>query len=277
MDPRIALVGLVVGLFVGISGVGGSSLVTPLMILVMGVQPLVAVGTDLAYSVPTKLLGAIVHARQGTVNRRVVLFLSLGGLPAAVLGIVILATLKAHLPLATINTLLQRGLGAILFFVAVLVILTPLLARWRARPEKPAPSDTPDTSSPALPATQAELDWTPGTTPRLIVLGAIVGFLVSLTSIGSGSLTLPVLYLLVPKLGLRRLVGADVVFAALLVPIAFLGHLKLGTVNFTLSANLVIGSLPGVFIGSKLCRRLPDFWFRPAIAGILLFAGSRLI
>ncbi|HLJ81127.1 MAG TPA: sulfite exporter TauE/SafE family protein, partial [Ktedonobacterales bacterium] len=89
MDPRLALVGLFVGLLVGISGVGGSSLLTPLMILVLGVQPLVAVGTDLAYSVPTKLLGALVHAQQGTVNRRVAISLSLGGLPAAVLGLIV--------------------------------------------------------------------------------------------------------------------------------------------------------------------------------------------
>src|SRR5579872_5187952 len=181
VDPRLALVGLFVGLLVGISGVGGSSLLTPLMILVLGVQPLVAVGTDLAYSVPTKLLGALVHAQQGTVNRRVAISLSLGGLPAAVLGLIVLATLKARLPLAALNTLLQRGLGALLFVVAVLVVLTPLLARWRAKRTETVASSPTHSSKPV------SVDWTPQMTARLVALGAVVGFLVSLTSIGSGS------------------------------------------------------------------------------------------
>jgi uncharacterized membrane protein YfcA len=101
--------------------------------------------------------------------------------------------------------------------------------------------------------------------------------MVSLTSIGSGSITMPLLYLLMPGLGLHRLVGSDVAFAALLVLAAALGHLGMGNVNLGLSANLLVGSVPGVFIGSKLCARLPEIWLRPALAGVLLFAGSRLV
>jgi uncharacterized protein len=257
VDPRLALIGLVVGFVVGLSGVGGSSLMTPLMILVLGVKPLFAVGTDLAYSVPTKLLGAYVHRGQGTVDRRTVLYLSLGGIPGAVLGLVALSALRTHLGLSRLNELLKHGVGLLLLLVAAAILLTPLLRRRHGQP-------------PAL-------SWTPALTVRVVALGAVVGVLVSLTSIGSGSITVPALYLLLPRLGLRRLVGSDVAFAALLIPVAALGHLQMGSVNVALAANLVLGSLPGVFIGSKLCARLPDSWLRPALAGVLFFAGSRLM
>ncbi len=266
MDPRVALIGLVVGLLVGVSGVGGSSLVTPLMILVMGIPPLVAIGTDLAYSVPTKLVGALVHRQQGTIDRRLVTYLCLGGLPAALLGLLTLFTLRAYVPLATLNMALQRAVGALLFLVAVLVVLLPLLTRLlthkRAR-RSVAPDGAVSNDS--------------ATTARIVALGAVVGFCVSLTSIGSGSITLPMLFLLLPAFNLRRLVGADVAFAALLVPVAALGHWQMGSVNVALAGNLLLGSLPGVVLGSKLCRYLPDLWLRPAIAGVLLFAATRLL
>jgi uncharacterized membrane protein YfcA len=111
----------------------------------------------------------------------------------------------------------------------------------------------------------------------VIALGAIVGFCVSLTSIGSGALAVPLLYLLLPSLGLRQIVGSNIAFAAVLVPISTLGHLGLGDADFAVSANLLLGSLPGVFVGSKLCGRLPDLWLRPAMAGILVWAGVVLI
>ncbi len=264
MDPRLVVVGLVVGLLVGLTGVGGSSILTPLLILTLGVKPLVAVGTDLAYSVPTKLLGALIHRRQGTVEWRVVGLLCVGGLPASLAGLGLLALLRARLGLDTINVALKHGVGALLLIVAVVIVLSPWLRRRQAgRPlgvtELPAPL------------------WTRGTRGGVIALGALVGVLVSLTSIGAGSVTVPVLYLLLPRLGLRRVVGSDVAFAALLIPTVALGHLGMGDVNLRLSLNLMLGSLPGVFIGSKLCARLPDTWLRPAMAGALLFAGTRLV
>ena len=257
MDPRVALIGLIVGLLAGFSGVGGSSVMTPLMILFLGVKPLVAVGTDLVYSVPTKLLGAYVHRRQGTVEWPVAYSLALGGVPAAVCGLVVLNLLRTHLELSALNAVLKHGIGLLLFLVAVVLVLAPLLPRRTARP--------------------SSLPWTPARRRRTVVLGALVGGLVSLTSIGSGSITVPLLYVLLPRLALRRLVGSDVAFAAVLIPVAALGHLAMGTVNLALSANLLVGSLPGVYLGSKLCARLPEVWLRPALAGVLLFAGSRLV
>ena len=257
MDPRVAVIGLIVGLLAGFSGVGGSSVMTPLMILFLGVKPLVAVGTDLVYSVPTKLLGAYVHRRQGTVEWRVAYSLALGGVPAAVFGLVALNLLRTHLELSALNAVLKHGIGLLLFLVAVALVLAPLLPRRMVKP--------------------SSLPWTPALRRRLVVLGALVGGLVSLTSIGSGSITVPLLYVLLPRLALRRLVGSDVAFAAVLIPVAALGHLAMGTVNLALSANLLVGSLPGVYLGSKLCARLPEAWLRPALAGVLLFTGSRLV
>src|SRR5579871_2161229 len=129
IDPRIALVGLVVGILVGLSGVGGGSLVTPLLVLALGIKPAVAVGTDLLYSVPTKLLGAFVHHRQRTVNWRLVSYLTLGGIPAAVVGLFILATLEGQLGLDAVNAGIKRGLGYMLVLAAVAIVLKPLLSR----------------------------------------------------------------------------------------------------------------------------------------------------
>lgn len=259
LDPRIALVGLVVGLLVGLSGVGGGSLVTPLLVLALGVKPAIAVGTDLLYSVPTKLLGAFVHHRQGTVDWRVTRLLTLGGLPAAALGLTALAALQQHNGIAAVNGALRHILAGMLALAALAVVAKPLLARRQARR---AAADRPAAADPA---------W------RVVTLGAVVGFFVSLTSIGSGSLTVPLLALLLPALPLRRLVGADVAFAAILIPVAAAGHWQLGHVDVRLAANLALGSLPGVAIGSRLCARVPDVWFRPALAGVLLFAGSKLL
>lgn len=260
IDPRIAVVGLVVGLLVGISGVGGGSLVTPLLVLALGVKPAVAVGTDLLYSVPTRLLGAAVHHRQGTVNWRLVRYLTVGGVAASLLGLFVLALLQAHMGVTSLNSFIKRILGIMLILVSAAIVLKPLLRRWAA------------TS-----AGDDRVIWTRGEVIRVTALGAVVGFLVSLTSVGSGSLTVPLLYLLVPQLGLRRLVGSDVAFAAIITPVALAGHLEMGHVDVSLAASLLIGSLPGVFVGSKLCARVPDTWLRPALACTLLFAGTKLI
>jgi uncharacterized membrane protein YfcA len=260
LDVRLTIIGFIVGILVGLSGVGGSALLAPLMILFLGIKPLVAVGTDLAYSVPTKWLGALVHWRQKTVDWRLVRFLVIGGVPSTLFGIALLIFLRKSVGLATLNSILQPCVGALLFLVAGTILLSPLLAR--------------------LPIFQAKAASGASDPPRkrsVIILGAIVGLSVSLTSIGAGSITLPVLYLFNTRLGLKHLVGSDVAFAAALVPVALLGHLQLGDVNLALSANLVVGSLPGVFIGSRLCAYLPDYWFRPAMAVALAVAGSRLL
>ena len=256
MDPRVTAIGALVGLLVGLSGVGGSSLMAPLLILVVRLNPLAAVGTDLLYSVPTKLLGAYLHGRQGTVDRRALGWLTLGGVPAAILGIAALVQVRSHMDAAALNAFVKHLVGVMLILVAALIVSAPWLAtRLRGQP-RPGRRN--------------------GRAP-LIALGALVGFCVSLTSIGSGSLTVPILYLLAPQLGLRRVIGSNIAFGAILVPVAALGHLGLGDVDIPVAANLLLGSLPGVFIGSKLCASLPDIWLRPAMAAIMVWAGVVLV
>ncbi len=262
IDPRIALVGLVVGLLTGLSGVGGGSLVTPLLVLALGVKPLVAVGTDLMYSVPTKLLGAVVHHRQGTVNWRLTRYLVYGGVPASIVALIALSFVEAHIKMSDLSGALKHSLGLMLILVSAAIIIKPLLARWTKQTTK---------------EDSVGLDWTPGEIGRIVALGAVVGFLVSLTSIGSGALTVPLLFILLPQLGLKKLVGTDVAFAAILIPVATLGHLQMGHVDMGLALSLTVGSLPGVYVGSKLCARFPDVWLRPALAGVLLFAGTKLV
>jgi len=158
MDLRLALIGLMVGLCVGISGVGGSSLMTPLLILFFGIKPIVAVGTDLMYSVPTKVLGAVVHHKQGTVDRKVVLFLSLGGIPATLLGLTVLALLQVRLSQDALNATTKQGVGVLLFLAAVAILLTPLLRRARHRSEGAARRPAPPRPPPRPGAGDGDLD-----------------------------------------------------------------------------------------------------------------------
>ncbi len=244
------------GLLVGISGVGGSSLMAPLLILVVRLNPLTAVGVDLLYSVPTKLLGALVHWRQGTVNRTLLLRLILGGIPGAILGLLVLVQLRHMMDAATLNAVIKHAVGVMLIMVAVLMLSARLFTR-AAKQENTRSVD--------------EQRW------RIVGLGVLVGFCVSLTSIGSGALTVPILILLLPRLGLKQVVGSNIAFAAVLVPISAAGHLGLGDVDVRVTLNLLLGSLPGVFIGSKLCDKLPEMWLRSAMAGILIWAGVVLV
>lgn len=256
MDLAIVAVGLIAGICIGISGVGGGSLTTPLLIIIAGVKPLIAVGTDLVYSVPTKLLGAYIHKGQKTIDKSVVRALCLGGIPGALVGVAVLIWAEHLLPLRVINAYVRHGVGIALFVSAVALVATPFLRRGTVDD---------NVSDPRKPF------------PRLVAIGAVVGFVVSLTSIGSGALTLPLLYAVLPVIALRTLVGSDVAFAAWLIPVAALGHLAIGNVDWHLCVNLLVGSLPGVYIGSKFCRWIPDTYLRPTVATILIFAGTRLI
>jgi len=256
MDWHIALAGLLVGTAVGFSGVGGSALMMPVLVLMLGVQPLIAVGTDLAYSVPTKLVGMFVHGRQKTVRWKLVLLLCLGGVPGALAGIFLLGFVKQLIPLDALNSELKHGLGLLLFVVAGLIVLGQYIQRRR---EKSG-------------------NWVPlrPKAPYILGVGLLVGFLVSLTSIGAGSITMTALCLILPRMRIQELIGSDVAFAAVIVPIAAAGHFALGSINFPMTWNLLLGSVPGVILGSRLCGVLPDKWVRPATAGVMALTGSRM-
>jgi uncharacterized membrane protein YfcA len=240
------------------SGVGGSSLLAPLLILLFGFKALTTVGTDLMYSVPTKLLAAYLHGKSRTIDRTIVTVLLLGGIPGALLGLFALVQLQAHIPPQALNAVLRRAIGiAILLACAGSAIL--YLVRGRARAET--------TSGPPSTAVR----W------QLGAIGLVVGFMVSMTSVGSGSVTLPLLILVLPGIALRRLIGSEIAFAALLIPISAAGHATLGDVNWPACLALLVGSLPGVALGTRLCVLVDERWLQPAIVVVLAFAASRLI
>jgi len=258
MDFRFSIAGLVVGTFVGLSGVGGSALLAPILILLLGVKPSIAIGTDLLYSVPTKLLALGLHARQKTVDWKLTGQLLIGGIPGSLVGLWIYGGLQRSIPDAQLQPLLRHAIG-----VAILVACAGAAILWFQR-----------SHSRATPTDDVR---TPKSAAMTISTGAVVGVLVSITSIGSGSVTLPLLILIFPGVLLRRLIGSEIAFAAFLVPLAAAGHVTFGNADWAMVLALVIGSLPGVWLGSALCRVTGDTWLRPVILGVLAFAGSRLV
>jgi uncharacterized membrane protein YfcA len=255
---ELVLIGLLVGTIVGLTGVGGAAIMTPLLVLVLKVNPLVAVGSDLLYSVPTKLYGAYLHNRQGTVNWRITIALLIGGIPAALVGVGLLYYLRTHFDIKLITLWTRHTIGVALFLAAAIMVARPLFNRGRVE-------DT------------GEFAWSGSQRVRVSILGAVVGLIVTITSIGSGSITLPLLTLALPGVGLSQLVGSDIAYAAFLIPTAAAGRWTMGDVNLALVGNLLLGSLPGVYIGSKLCGRMQTRWLRPAVALTLVFVGTRLV
>ena len=258
MNLELVVIGLVVGTLVGLTGVGGASIMTPLLVLVLKVNPLVAVGSDLLYSVPTKLYGAYLHNRQGTVNWQITIALLWGGVPAALLSVGVLYWLRSHLDIVIITAWTRHAIGIALFVAAAVMLVRPFLSY---RPTVPKDA----------------FSWTANQRAVVVTIGAVVGAIVTITSIGSGSVTLPLLTLALPTVGLSELVGSDIAYAAFLIPTAAAGRWSMGDVNLVLVGNLLLGSLPGIYVGSKLCGKLDTRWLRPTVALTLAFVGTRLI
>ncbi|MBC5799602.1 MAG: sulfite exporter TauE/SafE family protein [Candidatus Eremiobacteraeota bacterium] len=255
MDPRYSLAGFAVGTAVGLTGIGGNALLAPILILFLGVSPTLAVGTDLAYGVPTKILACILHSRQRNVDWFVAKWLIIGGLPGGVAGLVAFAILRAHIPRAQLEAGIKHGIG-----IAILVACVGIAATWLLRGKTAVDA----TAIPRRP-------WT------IAAIGALVGVLVCMTSVGSGSVTLPLLVFALPAYAIRRLIGAEIAFSAFLVPLATAGHIAFGNVNWAMAAGLAIGSLPGVWLGTRLSRLIREGWLRPIIFALLALSGWRLV
>jgi uncharacterized membrane protein YfcA len=252
VDIRLVLAGLVVGTIAGMSGIGGSALLAPILILLFGVKASVAIGTDLMYSVPMKFFAAFVHIRQRTVDLRVVRYLATGGIPGSIAGLGAFAYLRTRIPAPEMDHFLRHAIGVVILVAAAIALVVHFAPR---------------------PASQAE-NIRPLTT---VAIGVIVGFLVAMTSIGSGSITLPFLMLALPALSLRVLIGSEIVFAAVIVPIAAAGHVAFSNVNWGMALNLALGAVPGAYLGAKLCARLGERTLRPAIVVIIAYAGFKLL
>ena len=256
MDPRYSLTGLLVGFLVGLTGMGGGSLMTPLLILILGVKPTVAVGSDLAYAAVTKCVGGFQHHRLGTVDYGLAGKLALGSVPGSLLGVWCVHHLQ-HLLGDRVQHLIQQLLGIMLILISLV-----LLVKSNPRAEK-LHLKIPLTNS------KQQLIWA-------ILSGLLLGFLVGVTSVGSGTL-FGVLMLVVFGMGTREMVGTDVVHAALLTSAAAAGHLLAGNVDYPLAGNLLIGSIPGVLLGSRLSAKLPEKALRPVLAVVLLLSGLKMI
>jgi uncharacterized protein len=256
LDPALIGFGLGVGVLVGMTGIGGGSLMTPLLILVFGVKPITAVGTDLAYAAVTKTVGGYKHWRQNTVELRLSTWMALGSVPAAVSGVFVLDLLERTTG-RDFDDLLLTILSAALLLTGVATLVRAFLKRLHERERATIPMDTRHKVA-------------------AVTLGVFVGFVLGVTSAGSGALIavgLILLFRLVPT----RVVGTDVFHAAILLWAAALAHIVAGNVDFPLAANILIGSVPGVWMGSHWAIRVPANVLRTTLAVVLIGAGLALV
>jgi uncharacterized protein len=251
--------GLSVGLLVGLTGVGGGSLMTPLLVFLFGFDPTTAVGTDLLFASITKTGGvAVHHGNHRSVDWKIVRHLSMGSLPAA-LG-VIFSLEYLDIPKSTISTVITHALGVALILTALSLFLRNRLIK--------ASLET-DSHNPGR--------FERWQIPATILTGVVLGTLVTLSSIGAGALGTVALFYLYPRLSTLRIVGTDLAHAIPLTAVAGLGHLHMGNVDFVLLGSLLIGSLPGIWIGSHLSARVPDYVLRPLLASVLMLIGVKFV
>ena len=260
LDLAYVLAGLVVGLIVGLTGVGGGSLMTPILIFFFGVKPYMAVGTDLLFAAFTKAGGTLSLARQRLVPWRVVLHLSAGSLPAALLTLWVLHQVGAA------SDAVQRVMTTTL---GVALLLTAAATAYKAIRGKQLPRTLASTQEDS--ATRAR-HWS-----LPLLFGALIGTLVTLTSVGAGAIGVSVLLLLYPLLPLPRIVAADIAYAVPLTLVAGMGHASLGSVDWPLLAKLLAGSLPGIWIGSRLMSHTPERLVRSLLSLLLAYAGVKLM
>jgi uncharacterized membrane protein YfcA len=239
---------------------------TPVMILIMGVKPIVAVGTDLAYGAITRIFGGALHLRQHTVHRRTAYWLAAGSLPSSILGVGLISHVKNADP-ALVNGFLLRAVAWALILVALVLLAKPLLVlaarRWGA-------AVATDWRGASLTAGDRH-PW------MLATVGGVVGFLVGLTSVGAGSLIIVSLVFLYPRWQSKELVGTDVFHAAILVSGASLAQLYAGNVNLSMMLALLLGSIPGVLLGSRMVIGIPDHALRLSLASVMLVTGAKLL
>ena len=254
MDLTLALAGLGVGIVVGLTGMGGGALMTPILVLLFGVPPVAAVSSDLAASAVMKPFGGWVHARRGTVNWRLVGWLCVGSVPTAFLGVLLLRLLGDE---SALQQIIKVSLGVALLLAAGGL----LLKAWASGRRSGA--------GPAAPITVRPVPT--------VLLGAAGGLIVGLTSVGSGSLIIVLLLVLYPALRANDLVGTDIVQAIPLVTAAALGHALFGDLKLDIAAAVLVGSVPGVLIGARISSRAPVTVVRTALVVVLLASALKLL
>jgi uncharacterized membrane protein YfcA len=253
MDPAIVLFGLGIGVLVGMTGMGGGSLMTPLLILIFGIQPTTAIGTDIVYSAITKTVGGWRHFRLGTVNMELVKWLSFGSVPAAVAGVALVSILADHVGEDRLDSLVYAVLGGTLLMVGIITLARALILR-------------------KLIDERDRFEIEKRHKIAAIVIGATTGFVIGITSAGSGTV-IAILLIAVYRLAPKKVVGTDVFHAAILLWAAGLAHIVGGNVDFGLAANILVGSIPGVIIGAALSDKAPQGFIRTALGLVLIGSG----
>jgi uncharacterized protein len=261
LDPFVAIAGLIVGFVVGLTGMGGGALMTPILVILFKVEPLAAVSSDLVAALVMKPVGGAVHARRGNVNTSLVKWLMLGSVPAAFTGVLVLRGLGDS---ETLQNTLKVILG-----VALLVACGSMLAKGFVQRRREA-NGLGDGQSQRL----KHLNVRPLPT---VIIGAIGGLVVGMTSVGSGSLIIVMLLVLYPRLTASSLVGTDLVQAVPLVASAALGHILFGDFQLGLTSSMLLGSIPGVYLGARVSSRAPDVVIRKALVFVLLASGLKLL
>ncbi|WP_367154985.1 sulfite exporter TauE/SafE family protein [Methylomonas sp. HYX-M1] len=260
--------GFVVGLLVGVTGVGGGSLMTPLLVFLFGFKPAVAVGTDLLYAAITKTAGVFVHhGKHRSVDWRIVGWLALGSLPFA--G----ATLYVLKHLMTVGKeitgMITFTLGVALLLTASALLIRSVLLKLAAKaPQVDDELSNPDNAGRFSPR------WEKVAT---VLTGAVLGVLVTLSSVGAGALGTVALLFLYPRMSTLKIVGTDLAHAIPLTAVAGLGHLSLGNFDWQLLVSLLVGSIPGIWVGSHLSAKIPEQFLRPALATLLMIIGVKFV
>lgn len=254
MEFGYIIAGFVVGFLVGLTGVGGGSLMTPVLLLFFHIKPAVAVGTDLLFASATKTVGIFAHGKLGNIDWKMVTLLALGSVPASIATILVLKTMDVES---------SGAIATIKFWLGIALIVTSIAVLLRNK----------------LMALVAKDQWIPVQyVPTLtVLLGVVLGSLVTLTSVGAGALGVTALIMLYPKEKITTIVGSDIAHAVPLTLVAGIGHATLGTINYELLGTLLIGSLPGIYLGSHLSSKIAEHWVRIALACILIYVGLKLV
>lgn len=256
MDWLYPLSGFAVGAIVGLTGVGGGSLMTPLLVILFGIHPATAVGTDLLYAAVTKAGGTVVHGKKGHIDWKVTRLLAFGSIPAAGLTI----TALSYLPRKSeeMTHIISTSLGIALLFTSLAILFGRRLQQYAAHHD--------------------QASWRTRHLDKItVVVGIILGVLVSISSVGAGALGVAALFFLYPHLPPIRIVGSDVAHAVPLTLVAGLGHWWLGSIDWVLLGSLLIGSLPGIYVGSHLSAKVPEHVLRKLLATMLVLIGTKLI
>ncbi|WP_342617581.1 sulfite exporter TauE/SafE family protein [Rhodoferax sp. GW822-FHT02A01] len=254
------LAGFFVGAIVGLTGVGGGSLMTPILIFLFGIKPYLAVGTDLLFAAFTKMGGTIKMARSGRIDWIVVRNLSAGSIPASLITLYVLHVVGPADP--QVQAVMTTTLGCALLLTAVATLYKAIRGK---------------TSPKTVALGQEILAATPKHWSLPLLFGAVIGTLVTLTSVGAGAIGVTVLMLLYPLLPLPRIIAADIAYAVPLTLVAGLGHASIGSVDWPMLGALLAGSLPGIWVGSHLTPKAPERLIRSLLSFLLAYAGLKLI